>query len=301
MELVPPFETEEAVVKRLSRPSLARWVLLATIDWAMIAGIFALCYCFWNPLLVAVGVIILGTRQHAIAVLGHEGTHYRISDNRFLNDLLSNLLCFWPLGFDREVYRRFHLKHHLHASTAEDPELEIKAARAPMYDLPTPYRRIVWSFVSALCGWAIPELGSFLRRMPPRSLREALGPFVWHGSAIVLLAAIGQLWIAAIWWGAYCTSYWACFRVRIWTEHHGTSGTNRTHFSWLQKFLFAPNGIGYHYEHHRWPSITCWNLPQARNLLDRNVAIVPMTNLLRSYASLPSSPSGRPVTHTHTH
>jgi fatty acid desaturase len=108
----------------------------------------------------------------------------------------------------------------------------------------------------------------------------------------------GQLWLAAMWWAADCTSYWAVFRFRIWTEHHGTDDTNRTHFNWLERFQFAPNGIGYHYEHHLWPSIPGWNLPKARSLMDRNVPIIPMRELLRSFAACAPRPSGWPRTRT---
>jgi fatty acid desaturase len=285
-------ESEESIVKRLSRPNLAHWLVLVAIDWAMIIAILAVCYHFWNPVVVVLGAFLLGTRQHALAVLGHEGTHYRISETRRLNDLLSGVLCFGPLGFDGEVYRRFHLQHHLHTSTPNDPELELKAAAAPMYDQPTPFRRIVMSFVTGLVGAGIPELYRFVRKLPPRSWRELAGPIAWHTLALSSLVVTKQLWVAGIWWVAYCTSYWAVFRGRIWTEHHETDDTNRTHFNWVQQFFFVPNGIGYHYEHHRWPSITSWNVKIARHLLHPSIAVIPMARLLRFYADLPPLKSG---------
>jgi fatty acid desaturase len=292
MQLAATFETEEAIVKRLSRPNLVYWLALVAIDWGMIVGIFAGCFYFWTPVVVTVAVFVLGTRQHAIGVLGHEGVHYRICKSRVLSDFLSNALCFLPLGFDLDVYRRFHLQHHLHTSMPDDPELVLKASAAPMYDQPTSFRRIVLSFFTALIGAGMPEIYRFVRKMPPRTRAELFRPMIWHAATVGCLWAAGQLWIAGIWWLAYCTSYWAAFRVRIWTDHHGTEDTNRTHFNWLEKFLFAPNGIGYHYEHHHWPSITCWNLPIARRFLHPDVPLMPLGRLLRSYADLPPLRSG---------
>jgi fatty acid desaturase len=292
MESIAEIESGEAIVKRLSRPSLIHWLALVAIDWAMIVGIFVACFHFWNPLVLGLGVLLIGTRQQAIGVLGHEGVHYRICKPRALSDFLSNFFCFLPLGFDLEVYRRFHLRHHLHTSMPDDPELVLKSAAAPMYDQPTPLRRVFTSFFTALLGAGIPELYRFIRKMPPQTSREVLSVLAWHAAAIGCLWATGQLWVVGVWWLAYCTSYWAVFRVRVWTEHHGTDDTNRTHFNWLERFLFVPNGIGYHYEHHRWPSITCWNLPEARRLFDPHVPLIPMGRLLRSYAALPALRSG---------
>jgi len=278
-------------IRDLSRRNPWRFALAYAADWGAIALLFAGAAYVNHPAGYVACVFLIGTRQQALGVLGHDGTHARVHANRGLNNFVSNLLCFWPLGLDGEMYRRFHLAHHLHTGSAGDPELKAKAGQAPAYDLPMTVRRIAVSFVKDLAGGGIGELLNFFKLMPPASIAEFLGPVLWWTAAVVTLQLTGGLWIAVIWVVALFTSYWAAFRVRILSEHLGTSETHRTSQTWWQQVLFFPHNIGYHYEHHRWPSIPFWNLPKVR-VLDTSVTVVPAWKVLMSYAAHPPVASG---------
>ena len=99
---------------------------------------------------------ILGNRQHALALLGHEGTHYAIHKNKRINDAISDVLGMWMVGLTTSGYRNIHFEHHKHLNTDRDPELMHRSSKAPQWDLPMTFGKIM--AVSRLWIWsAIPS------------------------------------------------------------------------------------------------------------------------------------------------
>ena len=75
---------------------------------------------FWvNFPVGALTVIATGIIIHRIGLLGHESSHNLLVPNRLWNDVLANLLCFFPLWSSLTSYRAKHLGHHLHPN---DPD-----------------------------------------------------------------------------------------------------------------------------------------------------------------------------------
>ena len=113
-----------------------------------------------NPAGYVLAVLILGNRQHGLALLGHDGTHYTLSHNRKLNDVLTNLFAWWPLLLTNGGYRALHNGHHKHLSTDDDPEIIHKKSRAPQWDLPAPLTRILGYAAKDLVGYSSRISGS---------------------------------------------------------------------------------------------------------------------------------------------
>lgn len=269
-------------IRKLSERNIVRLLFAFAIDWSVIVGLFALGYQIHNPLCWILVWFLLGTRQHAIGVLGHEGTHLRAHKTQWINDLVCNVLCFWPMGFDIKGFRRFHLEHHRNPNASTDPELKIKRVVYPIYELPLPRRKVRGAFLCALVGSGIPELIAFASLARPRNWKEIAGPVSFWIIALSLMFSTHTLWIAAVWLLCNLTSYWAVFRIRIYTEHIAIEGTHRTSAKWWQRFLFLPNNIGYHYEHHKWPSIPYWNLPRVRKL-DSSTPVLSLEQLFNRF------------------
>src|SRR5579864_8955593 len=122
---------DTALLRQLSARSLFPWLFDAAFDWMVIASALALIQLWPHIWTIAAGMLLIGNRQHALAILGHDGTHYTISRNGAVNDFLTNLLCFWPLGLTVSGYRTLHYAHHKHTGTEHDPELGHKRMRAP--------------------------------------------------------------------------------------------------------------------------------------------------------------------------
>ena len=78
----------------------------------------------WNIPVFATAIILIGGLQHRLAGLGHESAHYSFIRNRFLNDLIPDIFCMFPLLTTIHFYRLFHLGHHQFTNDPErDPDL----------------------------------------------------------------------------------------------------------------------------------------------------------------------------------
>jgi fatty acid desaturase len=78
----------------------------------------------WNVPVFFVAVVLVGALQHRLAGLGHESAHYSFMKNRFLNDLMPDLFCMFPLATTIHFYRLFHLGHHQFTNDPDrDPDL----------------------------------------------------------------------------------------------------------------------------------------------------------------------------------
>lgn len=279
----------------LSQPRPGPWLRAATLDWlAITAAAAALALHLdelWAYLLAA---LVVGNRQHALAILGHDGGHRLVCRRKWLNDALTNLLCFWPLGAGIHSYRRFHFAHHRSTGTALDPELELKRRATPRYDLPTSRLRMVCHFAQDLLGGGIREIIDLVEHMRPMTWGDRFGPLLWWLTVGSVCIALGALPIVLLWFGSLLTVYWAMFRLRIWTEHMGTTETHRIEANWWQRLLYAPHNTWYHFEHHRWPNVPFSCLPAAREL-DSATPVIGVHELFAEYARMAATGSGQPT------
>ena len=143
-------------LKYLNERAAWPWLKDALLDWAVMIAAIVMAGAWNNPAGYVLAVLILGNRQHGLALLGHDGTHYTLSHNRKLNDFLTNLFAWWPLLLTNGGYRTLHNGHHKHLSTDDDPEIVHKKSRAPQWDLPAPLTRILGYAAKDLVGYSLP-------------------------------------------------------------------------------------------------------------------------------------------------
>jgi fatty acid desaturase len=78
-----------------------------------------------NAPVFAIAIILIGAIQHRLAGLGHESSHYSFMKNRYLNDLIPDLFCMFPLFTTIHFYRLFHMGHHQFTNDPHrDPDLQ---------------------------------------------------------------------------------------------------------------------------------------------------------------------------------
>ena len=106
--------------------SSLRGAITIVFDWLIIIAILVVMCHFLNVFTFLFGLFFLGSRQHALAILGHEAAHGCLLKNKKLNDTIANLICCKPLLFDLNGYRKHHYKHHKFTNTDKDPDIIIQ-------------------------------------------------------------------------------------------------------------------------------------------------------------------------------
>jgi fatty acid desaturase len=237
-------------LRQLRRRSLPAFLGLLLCDWAIIALAFAAAAHFDHPAVYVLAWFVLGTRQHALGVLGHEGTHRLIHESQRINHWIARAFCFWPIFMPYDAYSRWHIDHHRHMGTEKDPEDWVKFGRR--FLLPTRFSRLVWTYLGDLVGFGLPSMALQMKVVGPTTMRAVLetyaGPAVsWSiAAAIFVHAELG--FIPLLWFAALPTSFWAAFRVREYFEHTGIAGAYRYHLGPIGRFCFCPNYIWVHYD-----------------------------------------------------
>lgn len=108
------------------------------------------------------GVVFSGILIHRIALLGHESSHYLLAKDRKWNDLLADVLCFFPIWSNLTNYRRKHLGHHLHPNEAgKDPNLSSDRAEALFNSFPMKSPASIYRYY-ALFFWPPFVLGNLV-------------------------------------------------------------------------------------------------------------------------------------------
>jgi fatty acid desaturase len=246
--------------------SLINWLLQVLIDWSAIVLCFIILTHYPTWWLFPICIFIIGTRQHAIAILGHEGAHRLICKNKIINDLLTNIFAFYPLGTSLEDYRDFHFKHHRTVGTDKDPELPLKKL-GNQWEIPLSFKHLLYS-VMDLIGFGIIHIFLIINTVRPTTIVRAVPIIIFDLITGLILYFSGLLWILTVWYTALITSFWFVFRLRTWTEHVGTNGTHiLKRPSFLARLIFLPHNTWCHWLHHKNPNIPCWQLS---SLMPRN-------------------------------
>ena len=258
-------------------------VLALLFDWGLIASGFLVFYNFQNFLTFIFCLIIIGSRQFALAVLVHDGAHNLLFSNSKLNDFISQWLCAYPIFQDNRVYRPYHLKHHRFTETEDDPDLVLSAPfpitkksflRKVARDLLgiTGFRR----YSQALLSIFKTEADNSLDKM--KRIWFKIHGFIITNAFIFSVVSIFLDWTLffLLWWLPAFTYYSLIIRIRNIAEHCVTSGssdfdnTRTTLTNPVVRFLMAPHRVNYHLEHHLFTMCPWYNLPKAHSMMIEN-------------------------------
>ncbi len=278
--------------------------------WGVIALAisFALYFQIWWASLLA--ILIIGSRQHALGTLVHDGTHYTLFKNRFWNDAICDIFCAFPIFISTRGFRVFHLTHHRYTRTEKDPEVHAAAAH-PDYIWPkTKWGMIstlvrdllginalsavgnifIWSDAPSLLGkskdyWMskkiVPGIAEFLDRTHEKfHLSGKLKLFIlsYYLTLFTLLTVFGWWKIFLLYWILPLVSVVAfLIRLRGMSEHNGLSLASEIKSSrttlWknpVMGYLVTPFYVNYHLEHHLYPQVPYFHLKDLHQELMRN-------------------------------
>jgi fatty acid desaturase len=113
-----------------------------------------------------------------------------------------------------------------------------------------------------------------------RERRDSALPLLQQGLVQVILLlvlwAFGIGWAYLLWAIAYLTVFMCIIRVRQIAEHAAVPdlfdpdprmNTRTVDAPWWQRWVFAPNGVNFHMEHHFMASVPCYRLKALRQRL----------------------------------
>ena len=79
------------VVVGLSRLSTGRTLSAGAANWIFLVLVMYIQWTYGSPYTYLLALILISSRQQGLLVLMHEGAHYRISNNKTINDLISDI------------------------------------------------------------------------------------------------------------------------------------------------------------------------------------------------------------------
>ena len=260
-----------------------RNIFALCLDWGLIVFGLSIFYYYPSALTFISAVVLIGSRQFALAVLVHDGAHNLLFSNLKVNDFFSQWLCAYPIFQDNRVYRPYHLKHHRFTETEDDPDLALSAPfpitkisffRKVLRDLTgiTGFRRYSQALISILKtdGDNLPD------RL--KGIWFKIHGFLITNILIFLAISFFFHWSLyfLLWWLPAFTYYSLIIRIRNIAEHCVTSGstdldnTRTTLTNPIVRFLMAPHRVNYHLEHHLFMMCPWYNLPKAHKMMIQN-------------------------------
>jgi fatty acid desaturase len=152
---------------------------------------------FWNVPVSLFAIVIIGAFQHRLTNLAHEGSHYMLFRNRWLNEFVSDWFCLYPMWSTTHQYRLQHLAHHQYVNDPErDPDVTQMTASGHKYEFPMMPGRFVWEVVVKQFLW-LPKLVRYIRvRAKYSSTGSGSGPYVSKGprkNKLLILGGVGYL------------------------------------------------------------------------------------------------------------
>jgi fatty acid desaturase len=301
-----PWEIDRDEVRRLSVLTPLRGGLHVAFEWAVVFATIAIAQKLRNPLAYVLAVLIVGSRQHAMLILMHEAVHFRLFKNKRLNEIVGEVFLAWPCLVSMRAFGKNHLAHHRHLNTAEDPDIKRKR-NDPEWRFPMPRSRLNWIMLKQFTGlgfvYLVKVFHSLDKNTDDETTRYKMARFGFYFAiaAIIIYAGVFKLFLM-YWAVPFLTWLMFIFRIRTMSEHPKVERTSAYSTSLeyklglIERMLVTPKYAFYHMEHHSYPSVPFYRLPQLHRALVANErfrrALFPIsyTGLLRE-CSEEASPS----------
>ena len=280
------FLSSDEIRQLAERSNLWGWMLIAHC-WGIIISTLII-FALWPSIFTAaLAIIMIGSRQLGLAILMHEAAHNALFKSKSLNARWGAWFCGNPILADLNAYRTYHLKHHRHTQTHEDPDLRLSrpfpATRASM-------RRKLIRDITGQTGIkqrlqqlmvALNLAGDLDNAPSAEELAQAFSGIKLKHSILANVAIFTLMWIFGTWWWWFAfwalpllTWYQFVLRIRNIAEHgvvefsdNPLKNVRTTKAGPLTRLLLAPYWVNYHLEHHLVMHVPCRNLPKLHKLM----------------------------------
>ena len=284
----PTIKPEEILdssqIKYLRTKSSLMGTFLVAHAWLVIFSLLFIYTLFPSFILYLVVITFIAGRQLGLAILMHEGAHGLIANNVRFNNYISQFFCAFPMAVDTYDYRHYHLKHHSHTQTEDDPDLVLSKPfpitkssfiRKMLRDLTgitgikQRYQSIQKTFDNDTLKVDGKEISGF------KSKATLRGIFLSQLLIFISMSIVGNWWYYfAFWIVPALTIFQFFYRIRNIAEHavvpndcDDFNNARTTNASFIERCFVAPYYVNYHLEHHLFMFIPCYKLKDAHNLL----------------------------------
>lgn len=269
----------KASLSRLKTLNNWRGPLAILEDYGVIALAIGLAH--YNAWFYPLSIVMIGSRQRALASLLHEAAHLTLTKNRRLNHFLGKWLAGYPILQAFETYRRSHvMMHHGHLGNPEKDPDYVNYIENGLYQVrdrldfmyPFLLKTIFLVNVPKYLHYLLSNRFGLFRENP----REVSAIIACQLIIAVSFSVIISPWAYVLFW---VIPYITAFQVIGWlseiAEHYplfkpGNSyyEITRNRFAGRVERLF----IGMHSDnlymtHHVMASISFWNLKKAHRIL----------------------------------
>jgi len=254
--------------------------------------VFGVAATVWSAWVVLLAVPLIAVLQHRLFVLIHDAAHLRLFSDRRVNDAVGRALGAL-VGISMCTYRVVHRLHHNHLYSDVDPDIALHGGypRGRAYligKLATDLTgRTAWKTYRYFFGAPAANARTGASQRPlddtPASMRDDAQRdrrtvvAMQLALPMVMLAAGGWEGLAkyaVLWLLPAFTVLQAILRLRAIAEHGAPAGYDsaltaaRTHLAGpvLRGVLF-PHHVGYHIEHHLYPAVPHYRLPELHAVL----------------------------------
>lgn len=241
------------------RPAHALGMIAANWAAVAVALIWLLKVPNLPPPLYVLGFVFIAIQQHALSMWLHEAGHWLLFESKRLNDVFSDIVLANPLYVSTYAYRIRHLDHHRYLGDATNDANQVIFISLRGWRF--------WAFlVRCMLGIRFLEMTwQYLRASKNRKMP-------WISMCVVQVLILG----AFTWVGGWQTYFWfwllpfvTVFQfiasIRCIIEHQTLEGeappfTRNLYPSPFERFLFCRAGFDYHWVHHVYMDIPCFNL-----------------------------------------
>ncbi|MGP6087821.1 fatty acid desaturase family protein [Antarctobacter jejuensis] len=281
--------------------------------WGLILLSVVLFLSWPNVVTFVLAFMVIGSRQLGLAILMHEAAHNALFKSRRLNEFAGAWLCGAPILADLGAYRHYHLMHHRHTQTENDPDLRLSK---PFPTTRASLRRKLIRDITGQTGikqraaqilFSLRLVGE-TEGVSSQDLAQAFnGPvlrraLVANGVLFALFWGMVGWWLwFALWLLPLLTWFQLVLRIRNIAEHgvvefsdNPLRNTRTTLAGPLERLFLAPYWVNYHLEHHLVMHVPAHNLPRMHALL-REKGVAERMTVALGYAEVLRAASSRPA------
>ena len=271
-------------------------------DWAVIFSFISLSV--WTPHFYPLTLLIIGSRQRALASLFHESCHTTLMKHRRFNREVGK----WGTGYaifqEYRTYRKSHVaQHHIFLGNPKrDPDF-VNYREEGVLQVQSKKEFFQKFILRTLLLMNVPQYLMYLWKNRLKNIArfpiELFNLLIFHGALAAILTTIAGPWGYALYWLLpYFTSFQIIGFLSEISEHYPLYLTAKTPLeltrnrfaSWWERLFVGMHADHFHLTHHLFVGLPFWHLKKAHHILMKDSTYASFNQI---QGGILSSPKGR--------